>query len=700
MRKFINIAFRNVISHTLPLLTSPIKGRNNMPLDSFIHICFVLLFVLGLGIGEAGATCSNPGQKCPDLFSLHQVQLKGTNSKAPDSIKSSYSELQSLQKQIEALCQKGDKQVSYAFCITERELIEGMQKAGIYQKYKDLQKKFNKVHQKIVDYRDPNNCGHMYPYGCPDGKKCYVQKSKVAITRGGMNAHEIDVDSNEPVCLSGTPDMNKYEQVHFNTTQTVLKEAEDDNDKTVETNTTSAFSTGLGTHSTIDPDGNVKIQTTYADGTLIDLDEDARTNKACDIEGQKQKYLGTCYSCTIVANLIRVFMNAAAATAPLTQEAGVKLLLIGMVLWFAFYVLRNMSSFVSAEPMRMLQEIFTFLFKCLLAYVVITSGLLNIIQLMVNPVLVAGADYGITMIDTVTDVKLDYTSVDQKTYKIGAEELINQKVFDKIMTISKKADAAMSLNFVIGDAVMCHATHAGAIVIAKKITDTFNFPPFYFPDIWIWICGAVIYFFAFLVVMGINFYLLDLSFKIGFALLALPITIGLWPFEKFKNKFAECIKIIVNAAGTFLFLGITSAMSIVLISSALGGTEQLFEAIKADNKAYIAQRFSLTGASFLLILFAFLYSHKLISKTVSSLTDKFFGSQMSGMTPIHGKTTQMIDFAKKTVGDAVSTVGGAVTGGASTAIKQAGKAVAKQAVRKVVKGAQNAGRTVGKAFRK
>ena len=709
-------------------------------------------------------------------------------------------------------------------------------------------------------------------------------------------------------------------------------------------------------------------------------EETARSNAGfCDINALKSDYMSNCYSCVVVGNLIKTFMNISAITYPVTQKAGVKLLVIGMMIWLAFYVLKKISSFVSLEPMEMLNELFSFFFKCLIAYVLMTSGLRNITDLIVDPILKAGADYGISIIDSVSKDLLQKTEIVENTkpddyyqmeevkdkkqaeevekatgnkvvgeidakkvrpenmsqiseggkkgnycqlggdrdHAFGAHQLdyryggadfavtcgytpfvnaynksgykqcankaakynnksaeylriieqcgstlrsylkpelkklcqsnpekmkqlqedytrkntytkafalinkqcgtnlnlsnynskenftlsaalisgynhrpatmssiiksiscpstckkgnvtncnglgnqlydklqawwkknnrykdekkmcqtvlaggdidmsvldgasgssgsetydyrqtnhyyvvkkgdqefdlipiskednkavLNSSVFDKIMLISRKADNAVSLNFVIGEALVCHSTHAGAIQFAKKVTDLIGLE-FYFPDIWIWLCGAVIWVFALMVTLAVNFYLLDLSFKIGFALLALPITIGLWPFEKFKDKFKVCVNIIINAAGTFMFLGITTGLSVVLISTSLGGTDELFSAIESDRKEYISNTFSLTGGKFFLILFAFLYSHKMISGTVSKLADKFFPSVTNGLTPMHQMTTQAIDMGVS----AVKTVAGGVTGAVTGAATKAAKGVAKSAARKAVKG--------------
>ena len=423
-----------------------------------------------------------------------------------------------------------------------------------------------------------------------------------------------------------------------------------------------------------------------------------RTNESCHIDALYEDYMGSCYSCVIVSALINTFMQVAEKLAPIMQLAGTRLLIIGIPLWLAFYIIQKLVSLVSLEPMKILNDLFKFFFKCLLAYVLITSGVRAISKLMVNPLLGAGADYGIGIVDSVMpeNVSKNVTSKldkDTKLYKLAASNGVDEKVFDKIMLLSRKADAAVSLNFVIGNALFCHSYNAGAHLLSEKL-DKYTGIKLYFPDFWLMLCGVLIWFFAFMLTIGVNFYLLDLSFKIGFALLALPVTLGLWPFEKFKDKFGICIKLIANAAGTFMFLGITTGMSIALISASLGGTDELLNQIKANNQDYVSRAFGLTSGAFILVFFAFFYSHKLISETVSKLADKFFGSVLSGVSPMANKATQMVDMAKKGVTKVAGGLYGATAGKAVNAVKASAKNAALSAGRGAVKGIRKGVRAI------
>lgn len=828
---------------------------------------------------------------------------------------------------------------------------------SLLKTFADNNVKVDQTYVAIQTKYQGNRCGNNYPFGCPAKQKCWNCKGTRTVPGQPSQPYD-DYSCSETapaVSPTGTEHCSVIETSGDKGTTWVIPQVGGASWK-IETKATGE-STQTSSLLGIETE---KMETSITgENTYVDVTDVVRSNAGyCNIEGLKTDYMANCYSCVVVSTLIRTFMNISNITYPLTQAAGVKLLAIGMCLWLAFFVLQKISSFVSLEPMKILQELFTFFFKCLLAYTLVTSGLRMITDLLVDPILKAGADYGIGIIDSVMsdwsttedstkssdeyyqmekvkdqqdaakveqekDVKVlgqldatktrpenlsqlkesgrnycqtssgdafgahqldyrwqafnfaqqcsdprfknalakvgikkscggndacgkkvrdallpvvnqicsepggkqkmqewqekyhrennfvpafnlinahcklnpkltlsnynqpqyftlsaalisgynhnqtatqeavgnikcsgtynemgnqlydgldkwwinnkfnsgknhryldekkmcqdilagknidttqlasssdssyssspTYSSVQHNYYLVkdknesyslipissDGKTVVDSTVFDKIMKISRKADQAVSLNFVIGDAIICHSMHAGAYQFSTKITKTIGIN-FYFPDIWLWACGALIWFFALMVTIGVNFYLLDLSFKVGFALLALPITIGLWPFNKFKDEFVKCIKIIANAAGTFMFLGISTGLSVVLISTALGGTDALFDAINNDDKRYISEKFSLTGGSFLLILFAFLYSHKLISETVSKMADAFFSAVTNGLNPMHKKTTQTIDFAKKQATNAISEIGGGI-----------GKSVNKNVVNPLKNGAQN-----------
>ncbi|MFR8205259.1 MAG: hypothetical protein ACLU99_02155 [Alphaproteobacteria bacterium] len=148
---------------------------------------------------------------------------------------------------------------------------------------------------------------------------------------------------------------------------------------------------------------------------------------------------------------------------------------------------------------------------------------------------------------------------------------------------------------------------------------------------------------GFLLTMAVAYYLVDICFKIGFAVIAMPIVVGLWPFNMTKGKFTACVSIIFKAAATeFAFLAMTSYYAMRLISAGLEGTpttsyaqqddgqaktgyglEELYAAIDTatngvEDKAQmelVSERLAVFSIDFIILLFCFIYAFKLIGGT-------------------------------------------------------------------------------------
>ncbi len=965
-------------------------------IKNLLKYLICLLFIC-ISINDAHATCGSPGAKCPYKFNNYQAKNKAQAPGAPQEVTQAYAQMQELQSKIEALCDKGaeKKDAWYKPCLTSETIAEGMEELNIYKQYAALVKQHEQLTTSIIDHPidDANACGPNFPWGCPSGQFCIVQKSESGhVSGGGMNAIYTGTAGGKSdlyyTCAAEVPENSSSIFVK----STYEKATPGAANTTNETHTTSGGLIDVDGSTTANGETNIKVS--VAGSQLYEVGDDTegdayttRTNDECNIPGLKDAYLSTCYSCRIVGQMLEVFLTAANQAFGVTSEAGIKLLTIGMFIWIAIYILKQISKFVQPEPMVMLQELFNFFFKCVVAYIAITSGLRIFTDLIISPILKTGADFGIAMIESVmpdllkTDddtplaqdepysvepiqnqqqasqvaqqndvtirgqVKLSqlrpenmsqlnesgmnycqiggdhdhafgahqldyryaaadfaktcanpqfnkaytasgydacaknayanrnnksryYTMMEecgkklrsqikpiveqlckkppqpqgqnqmkqlQQTYyekniyqkafdaankqfnlnpkltiqnytdpqyftlsaalisaqvageghrnrflnnvgscaqpcdfnKLGAKiygqldswgksnglgnrfsneldwcnkklaylgmggvndfdnvstptnnyyvaktkdnstvliaipkaadgrELIDDTVMSRLMYLSKKVDNAVSINFVIGNAVTCHSTHAGAIQFAQKVTDLIGIK-FYFPNVWLWICGIIIWVFAFMLVIGVNFYLLDIGFKIGLVLLLMPVALGLWPFASPFNKvFSALMKQIIHAAGIFAFLGVSTAMSISIISAAMGNTDTLLQAIQNNDTEYVSETFGLWSGSFILIIFAYLYSHKLISETVDKLTNKFFDGDMTGNS-IHTMTVQAMDWCKSKVTAVAGLVAGAVTGGASSAAQIAGKA----AVKTAASTARGVGRGVGAVARK
>ncbi len=256
--------------------------------------------------------------------------------------------------------------------------------------------------------------------------------------------------------------------------------------------------------------------------------------------------------------------------------------------------------------------------------------------------------------------------VPQFEYKAtaAAKAIMSESVIKSILGATKVITSTLAENMVLGNALTCYATldKGGAWHIGTEILGiSFNFG--FITNWFLWIEGAIIWVSGFLLTMAVAYYLLDVCFKIGFAVIALPIVVGLWPFEMTKKKFSSCISIIAKSAATFAFLAMTASYGIKLISSVLSGgedamgLEKIYQAIDAassgtgergdENVQYVMSHMDLFSINFVLLMFAIIYTFKLVGATVQKLVSKFFPDNFFGeQQPMHHNLTAVTKAAK------------------------------------------------------
>ncbi len=114
----------------------------------------------------------------------------------------------------------------------------------------------------------------------------------------------------------------------------------------------------------------------------------------CVTENLVALYSSTCYSCEIVEMLVSAFVRAAAKAYQVSRQAGNAILVVGMILWIALFVLKNVSAFTTVEPMKMIQDLLIQLFKVFLAFVIINAGISTILSYTMEPIMLTGTDFG------------------------------------------------------------------------------------------------------------------------------------------------------------------------------------------------------------------------------------------------------------------------------------------------------------------
>ncbi len=99
-----------------------------------------------------------------------------------------------------------------------------------------------------------------------------------------------------------------------------------------------------------------------------------------------------CYPCAVFEILFIAFMRAAEKAYDVSKEAGNIILFVCTLIWLAFFVLKNVSSFAAVDPMMMLQQMTVQFFKVILAFVIINSGVKTILHYTLVPIVSVGTD--------------------------------------------------------------------------------------------------------------------------------------------------------------------------------------------------------------------------------------------------------------------------------------------------------------------
>ncbi len=544
----------------------------------------------------------------------------------------------------------------------------------VKEKYNQLLDEFNQAKKEYDEAEQKNRddinegiasgkyipCGEKHPRGCAQGQSCYrSDTTQAAVSSTGSTPGQVHLITKYECFVPGKEGSDWYLAKDGSGTSGMQH---------------TMITTGYKQTTTYNTDGTTEFSESVLGQKVPQNSYDKISNEACRVADMEKKYKSSCYSCIVIKTLLEKFIAACSKVNDLCREAAVQVLLIATLIWLAFWGLRTLSSFSSLEPASLVNTLLVQAFKIMVAYVIIQSGVDVFIIYVITPILTAGADFGTALLNSINDIISMTPSPD---YTYSGVEYFSADMLNKIMGFTESLDRVASDNLVIGHALTCHSTHAGAwtniTILGYHIV---------LPNFWIWLCGAAIWFAGFMLVLSVGYYLLDISFKIGLAILAFPIVMALWPFSVTSGKVKVCIKTMLTSAATFAFLAITTSYGMLMISTALRDITLLKEKIEQGDTQWVSDTFDITGPYFFLILFAYLYSLKLISSTISNYVNKFFGGGLlASASPMHSEMTRMTDIAKKITVGGAKTVGGAVTNVAGKAINKTADATLGRAVR-------------------
>lgn len=290
--------------------------------------------------------------------------------------------------------------------------------------------------------------------------------------------------------------------------------------------------------------------------------------------------------------------------------------------------------------------------------------------------------------------------------------LINMK---KMMEMVYKS---LGQIFMLAHGLICFANHIAYICIEDPIFGSCIWKLSNFSYL---ICGIVIYIVVFFISMTIGMYFVDVSFKLGFAVLFLPITLALWPFPPTKDKLNTNFSIVIRNAMLFTLVAIGISYAVLLIKQGVIGNQsdwkEFWDVVDGGRGAYLnnvshlSEKYSLDSVKIIVIIFCLIFGFKIISSSIDDYLDTFFSDSMfGGSSPMHHMGTQALGYVKSRTVDPIAGYARDValtqTGRAVSAVGQGMGRMAQgdfSDIKNIGKGIKNVGSAIrhpGKTFNK
>ena len=251
--------------------------------------------------------------------------------------------------------------------------------------------------------------------------------------------------------------------------------------------------------------------------------------------------------------------------------------------------------------------------------------------------------------------------------------LFSPEIMVKMQAFMRQIYKELSKVFMIGHSLLCYSQKVAYLcigIMGKCFAKLANLNLF--------VSGMLIYVVGVLMTMSIGMYFVDISFKLGFAMLFMPVSIALWPFPPTKNKFQENLSIIIRNGMLFTLVAIGVTFAVTLISNSLldtgdgrDGWEAFWQAIADKKTEVLIDNFAFDRMHFLVVAFGLIFGFKILASSVNDYLDYFFSDSVFGSeSPMHHMGTQAVGMvAANTVKPAASFIG-------DVAKTQTGRAIA------------------------
>lgn len=252
--------------------------------------------------------------------------------------------------------------------------------------------------------------------------------------------------------------------------------------------------------------------------------------------------------------------------------------------------------------------------------------------------------------------------------------IISDKTMTNMTNMLNRIYKNLGRVFMLGHGILCYATKVAYSCLGLDVPGVVSACWIKMPHLSFLLCGLAVYLTAFLISIAIGMYFIDICFKLGFAVLYLPVAISLWPFAPTKSKFLEALGMVLNNAMIYAFMSVGVTYAILLIYNGVLGDSSnwtsFWTAIEQESSEKLAENFSLTSTRIIVILFSLVFGFKIIRSSVDNYLNAFFSDGLlGGQSPMHYLGTQAF-------GTTVGAIGGRAASYAGDVAKtQTGRAI-------------------------
>ena len=357
--------------------------------------------------------------------------------------------------------------------------------------------------------------------------------------------------------------------------------------------------------------------------------------------------INACILCPMFEVLLKTDQSMATSSYKALASSFRNVIIVVLALFIAYQTLLSVSAVTKQDVGKYLQTILIQAFKVLVAALLLSNSV-YIYHYVINPIMEAGLDFGLTIISS--DMGSQMKSLAQSAKGSMPAGDISQDLLAQVLAAIRLFSNSAAELPAIGSSLICVSTHSASW---KHII----------PDFSMFLEGLICYAFGWMIALACCFYLLDCVVRFGIFCTLLPFLIACWPFKVTAKYTNEGWKIFMNTFFNFVMMGLVISFTAELISQSLtgggGGKGEIEAALNGNDVSTLKGMMSLDGTKFLVLIACCIFAFKLVGQ-INELAAKI--SSTDGGTGIGNKLGGLAAQGAKKVAGAGVKAAGKITG--------------------------------------